>query len=567
MSSLQTVMADCLLTSASAQADGPIIPLLTTVFTSILEVFLLCLAGYILAGRGILDKKTQKQLNRLNVSLFTPSLLFSKVAFFLSPEKLKELWIIPIFFVIVTIVSMSVAFFLGWLFRVKRSQRNFAMAAAMFMNSNSLPIALMQSLVVTVPGLKWGKGDNKNAMVGRALTYLVLYSTLGMVLRWSYGVRLLAQSDPESEVCQDDEASPLLGDHEEFPADEGTLRPNSTAYEDPVPHVQTKLLRPGHERRRSRFYNSFPNSPNQSRVQLPTIDSDSNSAAQSILVVSPDASDSESDAEAEPLPPAAAATAALPQHVRRPSHRARQPSTVSQTGGLRRFRRRLYRAWVALNEFMTVPLWAALASLIVACVQPLQHALDAHMQPVKGAVTSAGNCSIPLTLIVLGGYFYPAPPEPSAAAANGTANGAERLGIKSSNSATSLLESVREMFGKQQAARRTGTATAVTRPGETKTVVIAVVSRMVLTPMLLLPLMALCAKFDLHAVFDDPVFVVSNVLLVSSPPALTLAQITQAASGDAFERLISRTIFWAYCVVTPPATVAYVVIGLLLSKL
>ena len=53
----------------------------------------------------------------------------------------------------------------------------------MFMNSNSLPIALMQSLVVTVPGLKWGDDDNNDAMVGRALTYLVLYSTLGMVVR------------------------------------------------------------------------------------------------------------------------------------------------------------------------------------------------------------------------------------------------------------------------------------------------------------------------------------------------------------------------------------------------
>lgn len=52
----------------------------------------------------------------------------------------------------------------------------------MFMNSNSLPIALMQSLVVTVPGLKWGDDDNEDAMVGRALTYLVLYSTLGMVV-------------------------------------------------------------------------------------------------------------------------------------------------------------------------------------------------------------------------------------------------------------------------------------------------------------------------------------------------------------------------------------------------
>lgn len=60
--------------------------------------------------------------------------------------------------------------------------RNFAMAAAMFMNSNSLPIALLQSLVVTVPGLQWGDDDNPDAMVGRALTYLVMCSTLGMVV-------------------------------------------------------------------------------------------------------------------------------------------------------------------------------------------------------------------------------------------------------------------------------------------------------------------------------------------------------------------------------------------------
>lgn len=115
--------------------------------------------------------------------------------------KLKELWIIPIFFVVTTLVSMGVAYLLGLMLRLRKSQRwiaslfrfardrlilmirSFAIAAAMFMNSNSLPIALMQSLVITVPGLKWGDDDNKDAMVGRALTYLVLYSTLGMVVR------------------------------------------------------------------------------------------------------------------------------------------------------------------------------------------------------------------------------------------------------------------------------------------------------------------------------------------------------------------------------------------------
>lgn len=65
------------------------------------------------------------------------------------------------------------------------------MAAAMFMNSNSLPIALMQSLVISVPGLKWGDDDSKNAMVGRALTYLVVYSTLGMIVGFPLVVDML----------------------------------------------------------------------------------------------------------------------------------------------------------------------------------------------------------------------------------------------------------------------------------------------------------------------------------------------------------------------------------------
>ena len=53
----------------------------------------------------------------------------------------------------------------------------------MFMNSNALPIALMQSLVISVPDLKWGNDDNKDVMLGRAQTYLTMYSTLGMVMR------------------------------------------------------------------------------------------------------------------------------------------------------------------------------------------------------------------------------------------------------------------------------------------------------------------------------------------------------------------------------------------------
>ena len=51
-------------------------------------------------------------------------------------------------------------------------------------------------------------------------------------------------------------------------------------------------------------------------------------------------------------------------------------------------------------------------------------------------------------------------------------------------------------------------------------------------------------------------------LLLSYPFIFTL-QVTHTASpGGAFERLISRTMFWSYCVATPPVTVFYLVLGL-----
>ncbi|KAL0067452.1 hypothetical protein AAF712_005439 [Marasmius tenuissimus] len=546
----------------------PLGPLLYTVFTSILEVFLLCLAGYILAAKGTLDKKTQRQLNKLNVSLFTPALLFSKVAFFLSPEKLRELWVVPVFFVVVTVVSMATSYILGTIFRLKKSQRAFAMAASMFMNSNSLPIALMQSLVVTMhKELKWTDDDNKNTMLGRALTYLVLYSTLGMILRWSYGVRLLSQADDEVQEGtirlpknDDEEQRPLFPSSPERYTDEPyddhaqTNGSDSTATlaagHTPIPEIIVidTNIHPGMKRKDSKFYNSFPNSPNQSRVNLPDIDTADNSRANS-----DDEEDEENDVQVTSAP--------LPMH-RRPSHAGSVSSTRSP--GIRKFfrhaKRRVARVWLTFNEFMTVPLWAALLSIIVALVQPFQHALDVHMQPVKGALTSAGNCSIPITLVVLGAYFYPEKKDEASVEPTGS-NPPGQTDLESSSSST-LIQQMRDVLhgGKPAQARPTGT-------GETKTVFIAVFSRMILTPVLLMPLMAWAAKFDMQKVFDDPVFVVSNVLLVASPPALTLAQITQAASGDAFERLISRTIFWSYCIVTPPTTILYVVIGLIFSRL
>ncbi len=164
-----------------------------------------------------------QQLNAINVNVFTPCLLFSKVAFSLSAGMLY-----------VSLHSTNVSLTSHWHRRVSRAvdhppvfhsyqwrilgsgmatcfsfqtqpqakvcfspnisphsslntpSRNFAMAAAMIMNSNSLPVALLQSLAISVPGLEWGQDDTIDSIVGRALTYILLSGTTGQFVSFFY---------------------------------------------------------------------------------------------------------------------------------------------------------------------------------------------------------------------------------------------------------------------------------------------------------------------------------------------------------------------------------------------
>lgn len=302
-------------------------------------------------------------------------------------------------------------------------------------------------------------------------------------------MRLLAQADDEIEVPkaadEDNERTPLLSPFDDaFPPDHRPLPSSSTLVADHFDRDPPNgdSLHPTPIRRRSKFYNSFPNSPNLSTAKLPPMDSEFPSRP--VSTASTTVSPSDSEPEDEP-------SSTLPTH----NGRRRTPSAPPPTGFhafLRHSKCRISRGWIALNDFMTVPLWAALASLFVACIQPVQHALEVHMQPVKGAVAAAGNCSIPVTLIVLGAYFYIPPKDDED----------ERRGrtLTTTKSSTSLMSSAREMFHRRKARRA---KKEQGRAGETKTVIIAVASRMIITPLLLLPLMALSTLLDLHAILEE----------------------------------------------------------------
>jgi hypothetical protein len=277
----------------------------------------------------------------------------------------------------------------------------------------------------------------------------------------------------------------------------GNEVPPRPAYDGPPILIHTasnRLLRPAATRKSTGVFHSFPNSPNYaSPVPLPGVEGGQTPQSGMTTEVP-------SDEEAGPDEFPAPAT-----------RTRRAPSWW------KKFTKKVKGFWVAFNDFMTVPLWAALASLIVALIQPLQHTLDVHLPPIKNALEQAGKCSIPITLIVLGAYFYqPVDKDAEAAAkltgtirlpeATATAYASDEERLRANRqSQVSLVGSVKSMFKLDTFghSREASTEAPEVHPGETRTVWVAVLSRMVITPLILLPGIAMSAYFDWHQVFDE----------------------------------------------------------------
>lgn len=603
---------------------APILELVKVTAGSILEVVILSAVGYVLARRGIIDKQTQAKINKINVSFFTPALLFSKVAFSLDANRLAELLVVPIGFVCVTVVSASSAWILAKVTRISKGQRNFAIACAISPNSNSLPVALMQSLVLEVPQLHWDEEgepeDTTDGMLGRALTYLVLFSTLGMFLRWSVGAKLLSSVEGDQELLEYQQSE--LSRQEHGYRDEEDEQPRTARLVDYGTEESESHPAAANSREPEEVSDRPPPEPltDGGRPPVPS-DGQTPSPWDRSFPNSPRAAPTRGPGEPDELSPATAAS-------------QRQPSV------LYRF---VVRPWRAVLGFMTAPLWAATASLVVALIHPLQIFLDS-LEPVVGALQTSGACSVPLTMLVLGAYFVEdqkgldkareAPPnnppkafvvsspqqEPPQTTANqvspagapseshntaqdnaeskssllpwmknpwksGTSTGApseagssyaasengmasqddaedpstgQRRGEAASNAQRNARSSSPAWSLDAASAWRSSSRGRNSRPElspadkqeryhqsmERRSIFVAVASRMVICPLVLLPLIAWYAIATRHNVVDDPVFITAACLIIGSPPALTLAQITsqKAAGNSNLQRLISRTI-------------------------
>ncbi|KAJ5131346.1 Auxin efflux carrier [Penicillium bovifimosum] len=533
------------------ESHPPFFQLVLLVFEAVLEVICVSFPGYIAAQQGMFDADAQKLVANLNVTLFTPCLIFTKLGSQLTAEKLTDLAIIPVIFIVQTFVSYFCSFIVSKCCRFKKRQSNFVAAMAVFGNSNSLPISLVVSLSQTLKGLHWDQipNDNDDEVAARGILYLLIFQQLGQLVRWSWGYHVLlapkdryleeGESDGSGQSIIEQGQARYIDNPEQTDPDEPLVRTRSS---DDLHHIHPDSRLPSGEQTpvSSRPYAyskvssthsdepdlddtpSFigppPNGPFLPRqssrgdiLQFPDIENSAREAEESErtqlqrwaahLRKSRDRTgrwwDKRTDALHTRLPPNA------------------QKALFSTTRGVRRFFR---GAW----DFMNPPLWAMLVSIIVASVPALQGLFFGDGTFVRNSVTRAieqnGQVAVPLILVVLG--------------ANLARN-------------TIPAEALEDMEHPRE---------------ERKLIIASLLARMLLPTLIMAPILALTAKFVPVSILDDPIFVIVCFLLTGAPSALQLAQICQI--NNVYVGAMSKLLFQSYVVWILPSTLVLVMAAL-----
>ncbi|KAI8632734.1 auxin efflux carrier superfamily [Xylariaceae sp. FL1651] len=517
--------------------------LVLLVFEAVLEVICVSLPGYILARQGLFRPEHQKFAANLNMWLFTPCLIFSKLAKQLNPDKLGDLAVIPIIFVIQTCVSYTVSICVSKLFRFKKRPTNFVTAMSVFGNSNSLPISLVISLSQTLKGLSWDriKGDHSGLVSSRGILYLLIFQQLGQMLRWSWGFHVLLAKKDQYEEYRDEST------------EEGWYRDNSIPPEDLIPGLEGitsdndtsgQLENSDDEN----VYDPAGRTPVVGTSSATPVDSDDenstpkkrsakmssngyDSTNRPFVMPNEDLHNIMSFPRMRDLDNPEIPEGIKGSFVRSKLALARiYSSTKHSTAQLCRrtylrlpsgLRVRLEKTINFLSEFMNPPLWAMLLSILVASIPRLQQLFfeDGSFvtNSVTRAITQSGGVAVPLILVVLGANL-----------ANSTKD-------------SELKDSEETQIG-------------------TRLLIASLISRMVLPTLIMAPILALIAKYIPVSILDDPIFIVVCFLLTGAPSALQLAQICQI--NEVYEGVMSKILFQSYVVWILPSTLALVMLAL-----
>ncbi|GMM48650.1 hypothetical protein DAPK24_052480 [Pichia kluyveri] len=446
-------------------------------FQAVIQVFLICLSGFWASNVGLLNNEGIKTISRLNVDLFTPALIFSKLASSLSLKKLFELILIPILYAITTFVSYISSILISKWFDLTEPESNFVIAMSVFGNSNSLPVSLTLALAYSLPDLEWDDvvDDTPDKIASRGLIYLLIFQQLGQMLRWSWGYNKLLSKQPNHVIFYNDytiddiNEFDSLNDIEEFDNNTTSTNNNSNS-------TINKINRTGfNDNDNTYIYDNDDDASPNSRLLDNNNDNININNIEQFDHNTNNITESEEDKDIE----------------------------IS-----------IFKKIInCILSFMNPPLWSILFAVIVASIPQLKaefYENDGFIQhTISSAIKQLGLVSIPLILVVLGANLAPNSDIPPAS------------------------------------------------PHYKKMILGSLLGRMVFPSIILLPLIVLCVKYIKLSIMDDPIFLITSFLLITSPPAIQLSQICQL--NELYQKEMAGVLFYGYAILTLPVTIIVVV--------
>ncbi|KAI8601303.1 auxin efflux carrier, partial [Dissophora ornata] len=380
-------------------------------------------------------------LSLVNLYFMTPCLLFTKMASAISWKLFVAFWPIPVLYVFFSLINWTVAIAGSKLLRFSKAETRFVTGGIMFCNNNSLPIALIQSLAFSAAKttLLRDENDTSEEIVSRGISYILLYNVFDNLVRWSYGINLLANHPGDS---------------------------NS-------PHVKSIA--------RSIRHDAVSHSSREVHVIVDT-----------------------EHAVARDMNSFAHESTSRSLHV--------DPEQQMSTG----LKRLALHIWTKIRPLMIPPLLTAILALFVGLIPSLQKLLFDHDSRVYTFVVrpleSCGQAAIPLILLCLGAQVvsFGSPPP----------------------------RCLRWL----------------------KPQVFILVGRMVLMPLVSLPLVLFCPPSLSPVLTEDPTFRLTLVILMSSPTAINLIQI--CTINDFMEKEMAEVLFWTYCVAGIPCVLVWAIVAL-----
>ncbi|KAF9207603.1 hypothetical protein BGZ49_000057 [Haplosporangium sp. Z 27] len=558
--------------------------LVTAASEAVSQVLVIVACGVILSKTGLLSQSAQKSLSKLNLYFMTPCMLFTKMASTISWSQFKAYWPIPVFYAIFSIVSWSVAKVGSRILRFSKDEEKFVIASVLFSNTNTLPMALMQSLAFSAAGgrLLRDENDTREDVAARGISYILFYAIFGNLIRWSYGFSLLV---PKDKVEVENWESDL---------------------QLPAPSVLIHV--------------DMPPSGTSDTSKLSSLDSSQIADTQDVGSSIPP------KLKSPKLSPSAPSY--LHSHLHSHLHLSKKSSKLSiKSSSDSIIVRTASTAFERVRKIITPPLFTALISLVIGLV-PALHQLFMSPQstvyrflvrPIEGC----GNAAIPMILLCLGAQvvhfaqssrqrkpssnastprLHPSlatynthnhdemssdeeidsgrqsPHQTYSAIARSSTsstatllhfNQTSDLSIDSQASHRGLRDptlSVAEESEDDEASPLIGPSVTPESHGQhylipcLTPIPFALLARMLIVPIICMPAVMFHPDSLSPVLTMDPTFSLTLVLIVAAPTAINMIQICQVKGF--FEMEMASVLFWSYCVLGIPCILAWSLVGL-----